>query len=203
MSGRKRIILRSLLVAALLAGLLLLLQANCPREGGALTAGKRAFVALKNRTAIPQESDFDGRATLGALLAAGDDSSRWSDSRAAAIEGYVVAVGSGGVEAANCYSFTRRDTHIYLAMEATAELRERVVVEVTPPIREWARAQGWDWSEAALRRELVGRLCRVEGWLLFDGEHDEEAENTAPGRALNWRATAWEIHPVTFIKVVR
>ena len=36
---------------------------------------------------------------------------------------------------------------------------------------------------------------------MLDGEHADEAENTRPGRARNWRATAWEVHPVTGIEV--
>jgi hypothetical protein len=43
----------------------------------------------------------------------------------------------------------------------------------------------------------------LEGWLLFDREHAGESENTAPGRAANWRATAWELHPVTKIEIIR
>jgi hypothetical protein len=77
------------------------------------------------------------------------------------------------------------------------------VLEVTPRAREGARRRGQDWSAAALRRELVGRRCRFEGWLLFDREHADESENTAPGATGNWRATAWELHPVTSIEVLR
>jgi hypothetical protein len=200
---RRRKIYLALLIAASLAGLFIYFQENCPEAGGALSLGKRALVRLKNRTSLPQPTDFDGRVTLPALLEPGDDRERWFASRAAAIEGYVVGVGAGGIEAANCFSPVKRDTHIYLALDPEAEPRNRVVVEVTPRIRAWAGGKGWDWSEAALRRELLGRVCRVEGWLMFDSEHDEEAENTAPGRKLNWRATAWEIHPVTGIEVVK
>jgi hypothetical protein len=48
----------------------------------------------------------------------------------------------------------------------------------------------------------LGRWVRVTGWLLFDAEHANAAENTAPGRARNWRASAWEIHPITAVEVV-
>lgn len=192
-----------MLSAALVAAAALaVLQSNCPAEGGALSAEVRAFVRLKNRTHGPRPEDFDPRVTLDALLLPGDDRGRWSEARAAAVEGYVVGVAPGGVEAANCYSLTRRDTHVYLAQRPDAPTREAVVAEVTPRLREWAARQGEDWSEESLRRGLLGRRCRVEGWLLYDTEHDGEAENTAPGRALNWRATAWEIHPVTRVEVL-
>ena len=187
----------------LLAAALVLAQSNCPRQGSAFSHSTRAFVRLKNRIELPQETDFDPRVTLAALLQPGDDRSRWSTSRAATIEGYVVAVRTGGIEAANCYSLTRRDTHIDVALRPDAPPQERVVVEVTPPMREWAKRQGLDWSEPTLSRELVGRWCHIGGWLLFDSEHDGESENTAPGRIGNWRATACEIHPVTRIEVKR
>jgi len=61
--------------------------------------------------------------------------------------------------------------------------------------------QGIDWSTRALRDKFLGRWVKVRGWMLFDVEHVDHKENTAPGRARNWRATAWEIHPVTSIEV--
>ena len=36
---------------------------------------------------------------------------------------------------------------------------------------------------------------------MFDTMHLNQAENTNPGGDKNWRATCWEIHPVTAIKV--
>jgi len=89
-----------------------------------------------------------------------------------------------------------------VALTREAPPRQRVILEVTPPIRAWARKQGFDWSTDALARDLVGRRCRFEGWLLFDAGHADEAENTNPRRRGNWRATAWEIHPVTAIVVL-
>ena len=111
-------------------------------------------------------------------------------------------VHDAGVESANCFSPTQRDAHIEVATRADAPPIERVIVEVTPPMREWASARGVDWSTATLQRELTGKRVRVEGWLFFDDEHDEESENTQPGKAGNWRATAWELHPLTSIELV-
>jgi hypothetical protein len=164
-----------------------------------LLPGKRAFNALKNRTTLPTATDFDPRVTLDAMLARGDDRNRWQPSSAGAIEGYVVRVHDAGPESANCLSRTRVDTHIEMAPRPDAPPAERVIVEVTPPMRESAASRGVDWSTATLRSQLTGRRVRVEGWLLFDAEHDEESENTRPAHRGNWRATAWEIHPVTAI----
>ena len=77
---------------------------------------------------------------------------------------------------------------------------DRVIVEVTPRWRRWAREHGVDWCLEALKG-LVGKRVHVEGWLLFDLEHGDESENTQPGRPENWRRTAWELHPVTAIQV--
>ena len=192
-----------LLLVAALAAALIFMQSNCPLEGTALTQKMRAFVRLKNRNGLPQQADFDGRVTLAALLQPGEDRARWSASRAGAIEGYVVSVSMGGIEAANCYSLNSYDTHIHLALRPDAPRREQVVVEITPLMRERAKSLGLDWSELTLRRELPGRWCHFEGWLLFDEEHANESENTAPGVERNWRATAWEIHPVTHLQVLR
>ncbi|HKY06251.1 MAG TPA: hypothetical protein VJQ56_15250 [Blastocatellia bacterium] len=202
MRGRKSIKL-ILVIAAILALAFVVIQWNCPKQGLAVLPHRRQFLQLKNRTAIPARQDFDESVTLQAMLEPGDDSARWSQSRAAVVEGYVLEVRKGGIESANCFSVTGRDIHIHIGARPGAPPREMVVVELTPRIKEWAERQDLDWSEAALARELVGRLCRFEGWLMFDIEHADEAENTAPGRAGNWRATGWEIHPVTDIKVLR
>jgi hypothetical protein len=184
------------------AALLLLAQLIAPPQGVALSARARAFNRLKNRTELPLASDFDERVTLAELLRPGDDRERWSASRAAAVEGYVIEVWEGGAESANSFSFFRRDTHIEVGPRPDSPRRERLIVEVTPPLRDLVKGQGADWSNAALARELKGRRCRFEGWLLFDFNHAVGSENVRPGASSNWRATAWEIHPVTSVKVL-
>jgi hypothetical protein len=186
----------------LLAAVLLLAQWNCPPEGCAISRDAREFARLKNRTLLPRASDYDNQVTLAALLQPGDDAARWSNTRAATLEGYVVGVEEGAIEAANCLSFTERDTHINLALKLDAPPRERIILEVSPRMRAWAKGHGQDWSTNALNRELVGHRCRFQGWLLFDQEHADQSESTAPSAKDNWRATAWELHPLTDIKVV-
>ena len=190
-----------MLAACFFAGGLFLLTRHCPASGIAFTKERRDLHRLKNRTAGPQTSDFDEGVTLLRLLQPGNDSARWSTWRAARIEGYVVSVAAAHTELANCYC--GRDTHIHIASRPNAPPKEHVVLETTPRMEAWAKSRGWDWSVETLQRELTGRLVRVEGWLLFDSGHAMESENIAPGRPLNWRATAWEIHPVTKIEVLK
>lgn len=200
-------IARKALFLALLIGLLvalsLILSRNCPNAGFALSSNARTLHRLKNRTVMPQPPDFDPNISLNALLAPGDDTYRWSTQRAARIEVYVLDVANARPEATNCYLPCRRDIHIVVADRKGAPPNEQVILEVTPNMREWAARQGWDWSEPTLRAQLLDHSCAFEGWLFFDVGHADQAENTSPHNPNNWRATAWELHPITKITVVK
>lgn len=191
-----------ILLAALIA-LWLVLALNCPSAGIALTTRALNLHRLKNRTSVPTATDFDSTITLEALLQSGDDTNRWSTNRAARIQGEVIDVAYAGPEATNCFNPCRRDIHILIATRKGVAKTEHVVVEVTPNLRDWAGGQGIDWSEETLQGELVGHWCEFEGWMYFDLGHAEESENISPGKGGNWRATAWEIHPVTRITIIR
>ena len=191
---------RSILLL-LLVGLIiifwLILALNCPSAGIALTTHARDLHRLKNRTALPTTTDFDSRVTLDALLQRGDDRDRWSNNHAARIQGEVIDVAYARPEATNCFNPCRRDIHITLATKKGATKTEQVIVEVTPTF------QTEGWSEETLQAQLVGHWCEFEGWMYFDAGHAEESENIFPGKPGNWRATAWEIHPVTKIAVIK
>jgi hypothetical protein len=182
---------------ALLITIWLIFTLNCPSAGIALTTRARDLHRLKNRTSIPQTTDIDPKVTLDALLQAGNDSNRWSTDRAARVQGEVIDVAYARPEATNCWNPCRRDIHILIATRKGAAKREHVVVEVTPSF------QRGNWSEKTLQAQLVGHWCEFEGWMYFDAGHAEESENISPGEPDNWRATAWEIHPVTKITVIR
>ena len=177
---------------------------GCGVEGDARSAGVQALNRLKNRYVAPQQ--VDPAITLAAMLAPGRDAGRWKVKQGAEIVGYVFDVKVGGVESTNCHarSATERDTHIELVLDPMAgSPTQHVIVEVTPRWRAIMAAQGADWSTRALRDRLLGRWIKVRGWMLLDAEHLNESENTAPGRERNWRATAWEVHPITSIEVVQ
>jgi len=168
-----------------------------------LLPGRRESNALKNRTALPTEADRDRGVSLEALLRPGDDEQRWSPRRAAVVEGVIVRVVDADPESANCFSRTRVDAHVEIATTIDAPVQRRVITEITPSIRDWAASRGLDWSTPTLQRTLTGQRVRLGGWLFFDQEHASEAENTRPGRRENWRATAWELHPITAIELLR
>ena len=200
---KKRTLLLVGVVVAVIVAVWIVLARNCPDAGIALTANARYLHRLKNRTALPHAADFDSRVTLDALLQPGDDTSRWSNDRAARVQGQVIDIGYARPEATNCYNPCRRDIHILIAKRNGAAKTEQVVVEITPNLRDWAAQQGIDWSEQTLQAQLVGHWCEFEGWLYLDAGHVEESENVHPQQAGNWRATAWEIHPVTKFTVIR
>ena len=200
---RTRTLLSAGIILFVLLVVWLVLALNCPSTGIALTRRARDFHRLKNRTSLPQPADFDSRVMLDTLLQPGDDTSRWSVDRAARIQAFVIDVAYARAEATNCFSPCRRDIHIAVARGKDAPKNEQIIVEITPNIRDWAQSQGMDWSEATLQTRLVGHWCEFEGWLYFDVGHAEEAENTTPRDPGNWRATAWELHPVTKITVIR
>ena len=190
----------SLVVVVFLIALIivwLILAFNCPSAGIALTTRARDLHRLKNRTSLPTATDFDSRITLEAMLQPGDDHDRWSNNRAARIQGEVIDVAYARPEATNCFNPCRGDIHIAVATKKGATKTEQVVVEVTPNF------QKSGWSEETLQAQLVGHWCEFEGWMYFDAGHAEESENIHPGKPGNWRATAWEIHPVTKIAVIR
>ncbi len=203
MKNRKRYLLALLVAALILLLAFILLDRYCPPSGLPLTAARHAEHRLKNRVSFPSSENFDGSVTLAAILQPGVDENRWSETRAARIEGFVVSVGRAGIEMANCWSPCRRDIHINVALRSDAPPTEQVVLEVTPYFERLARTQGLDWSAETLERTLVGRWCRFEGWLFYDRHHAKEATNTYKEGSDIWRGTAWEIHPVTKIEIVK
>src|SRR5207253_3172683 len=68
------------------------------------------------------------------------------------------------------------------------------------------KAMGPEWTTAALAHSLPNHWVEVTGWLMFDFEHMDNAVNSRsplakPGEIV-WRATCWELHPVTRFKVL-
>jgi len=178
---------------------------GCGMEGSATSTRLKNLNRLKNRYTAPQTNAVNHSITLSAVLAPGDDRTRWSSSSGAEITGYVFDVKPGGGETCNCGKTdpAHTDAHIELVLSPTDSTATRqVVVEVTPRMRATMNATGTDWSTTTLRTQVRHKWVKVRGWMTFDAQHANAAENTNPGGTNNWRATAWEIHPVTDIQVV-
>ncbi len=180
----------------------------CPLAGSAKGDAVKALNRDKNRFTSPQAGDVDTSVTLAAMLSPGDDEGRFDGTRAARVVGFVIDVHLGGKETCNCEATdpVDRDAHVELALATDAPPNQRVIVEVTPRFRLKELNQGVDWSTMTLSSQgpegIKGKWVEITGWLLFDFEHVDAAENTNPGNPGNWRATCWEIHPITSITVL-
>jgi hypothetical protein len=181
---------------------------SCPPEGSAKKGDVKAINKDKNRFEAPSADDIDSDVTLATMLAPGEDETRFDQKRAARIVGFVVDVKVGGKETCNCGATNPidRDTHIELALSPEAPSNQRIIVEVTPRLRKQMKEKSIDWRTLTLQSHgeegVKGKWVEVTGWLLFDFEHTDAAENTNPGNPSNWRASCWEIHPITDIRVL-
>lgn len=179
---------------------------KCPLQGKTKNHRIQAANVLKNRTAIPNLADYDSAFTLDSVLAPGNDTARWDQRKAGTLVGYVHNAKPGGIESVNCGAKTigERDTHIELVESSGDSMpARRIIVEVTPRVRKLMKQQGLDWSTPTLKQTLKGQRVEISGWLFSDWEHALSAENTNPHAKRNWRATVWELHPVTNIRRIQ
>lgn len=177
---------------------------GCPMHGSATNEGDRALNRLKNRYTIPTASDFDQSVTLNKLITKGKNDSSFSTSKAGEIIGFVDTVFKGSIETCNCKKskLIDRDTHIVLVANPGDPKTKRVIVEVTPRLRRIMKANNLDWTTQTLRTSISKKWVKFKGWLFWDNEHWDESKLSNPSGNNLWRATAWEIHPVTGIEVV-
>ena len=124
--------------------------------------------------------------------------------RGVQVEGYLADVKPEKDEQTNCGArdSTEVDWHMYLVEHPADSLRRAVIVEATPRVRPAHR-----WTLKALQAVRRRERVRITGWLLFDPEHFDAVDGyvSASGKpaANPWRATLWELHPVTRIEVCR
>jgi hypothetical protein len=181
---------------------------TCGQTGTAVKKEVKALNLRKNQFGAPTADDIDTDVTLAAMLAPGEDEDRFDATKAARIVGFVMDVKVGGVETCNCKATNPidRDTHIELAAAPGAPNNQRMIAEVTPRLRKQMKDKGVDWTTHTLQSHgkggIKGKWVEVTGWLLFDFEHTDKAENSSPGNPANWRATCWEVHPITEIAVL-
>lgn len=134
------------------------------------------------------------------ILKSGEDSDRFDQTKGVELVGYVVKVKPGDPETCNCNASDDilMDTHIELAKdESDTDRSQRMVVEVTPRVR---HNNGWDLLELN-DPSLLHHWIRVKGWLTYDFMHRGNALNTAKTSTSIYRATCWEVHPITELVV--
>lgn len=185
------------------------LETTCPRKEGKTRDKKiQAENVLKNREEIPNEVE---ELDLKDVLAPGNDEDRW-DTGAVEIVGYVAAVEPGGCETGettNCKAHGDAllcDTHITIVLDPkqAKDQKKHIVVEVTPRIRLKMARQGIDYRTESLKATFHKKWVRIQGWLFFDRIHKGASANTATSSPEKiWRATAWEVHPITYLETTK
>jgi hypothetical protein len=184
---------------------------GCGMEGSA-HVGQWQWAAnpLKNRYDIPEADNLDPTVTLARMASETDTTATAGNTvlnqdNSATIDGYIYLVKTGGTESCNCGTSTPdyMDTHIYVGPAGATSDKQCVIVEVTPRIRQLMAQQGTVWSTPALMSMLKpGTHVHITGWLFYDAEHWPAAANNPQHGTLVWRASCWELHPVTDIEVL-
>src|SRR5713101_3107883 len=138
--------------------------------------------------------------------------------------GYLYYAKFSGAESSNCElakddaEGTNVDFHIYIGFDSAlaSKLRSKqplspeekksitqtsIIVEMTPHYR--AAFEEGVWTLDALTR-VLGSQVRVTGQLMADSEHNVSGQNCALGLTpACWRASIWELHPVTGFQVCK
>lgn len=165
---------------------------------GTIGENTKAQNRLKNRDDGPAGGDIDSTVTLAELLKKSNNT-KFQPTQGVEITGYVVGVSPGGVqESCNCGRKDLQDIHIDVVLKKSdaANKRKHVIVEISP------KFQATLGKLKAVRSQIQGKWIKFTGWLFYDSIHAGQAENTAPRRKGNWRATAWEVHPVSKFEIV-
>jgi hypothetical protein len=149
-----------------------------------------------------------------------DDLAKLGEGRVHRVTGYLYYAKKGGKESSNCQltELTDIDFHLGIGFDAalggkiaghdklTSDERTQVdqssvVVEMTP---HWRARYAPDWTLDLLAK-VVGRQVRATGQLVVDNEHFDPNDDCAVAGASErcWRASIWELHPVTRFEVCR
>jgi hypothetical protein len=142
------------------------------------------------------------------------------EGEAAVLVGVLYYAKEGGKESSNCGLQGPPDIDFHIGIGPPGPLADKiaqkvglsptdhhqmtsqsVIVEMTP---HWRAEHQPDWTVAMVQK-AVGRQVRVTGQLMADNEHHvakDDCAVTGAGPAC-WRASIWELHPVTDFQVCR
>lgn len=171
---------------------------QCPTYGTAKNANDKRRNELKNRAI-----DTSKKATfvpISRFLKTGNDTARFSDTMYVYTEAYLVDYKMGDPESCNCKSDSsiNWDFHLELGSRVNSASKNCMVAEITPLGK---KAMGM--KSIRQLAKYKGKKVRIYGYLLFDDEHEKNSVNTCKTCTHVYRKTAWEIHPVTKIELVK
>jgi len=178
----------------------------------------RNSAAVKLFTSLADYHDLESRtpSTLakGNHFSLKDDLAKMGEMQEYGVIGYLYYAKQEGAESSNCELTAPDDTDYHIGIgfdqnvaaaaapggkptdaDKTAMKETAVVVEMTPQYRaDFAP----EWTIDALKK-VLGKQVRVVGQLMADNEHNVPKDNcglAGHGPAC-WRASIWELHPVT------
>jgi hypothetical protein len=187
---------------------------NCPACGTVKDNKHRTLNLQKNRgTAVTSPQTITVQAIRDPA-----NTGKFTPNKKVSVTGFVAGVDPGGMpETCNCKRTDLRDVHINIVANASevGDQSKYVVVEFTP---RWEKKFNFDDSNydamlAAVKAQIQGKFVKFEGWMLYDFIHANASQSTSPSNPVcpndgqqhfgcNWRATPWEVHPVTAYTVV-
>lgn len=181
---------------------------NCPMEGDAEREQEIKQNPFKNRYKFPKKKDIDESIDINYLLKAKGDDPKLSQEMAVKVTGYVRVVKAGSKETCNCHASKQAFTDAHIEITPTKKIKgikNTLILEITPRIRKLLLEDGEDWSTPELKDTLIGKMVTFTGWLFYDGSHEDEAYVNDTKNKIgkkNWRATCWEVHPITTFEIV-
>jgi hypothetical protein len=144
----------------------------------------------KNRSKIPTAPQA---MTIAQLVKAKEETDL-NFNKSATVRAFVVSVEDGEAqETCNCARTDLKDIHIKVVAKESdaADKTKFVVVEITP------RFEG-KLGQTADLKSLENHWVTFTGWLTYDYIHRGNAYNRKRKKGPGvWRATAWELHPIT------
>jgi len=162
---------------------------------GKVPAKEAAMNRMKNRDDIT--GTIDHSITIQALMAAKEETDI-DPERPIEITGYVADVIPGTPrETCNCARDDIADIHIdVVAKKADRNNKLKyVIVEISPRFEEELG------DVVSVKAKITNKWVKFTGWPTYDYKHRSNARNIKKTGNI-WRATAWEVHPVTRFKVV-
>lgn len=189
---------------------------RCPACGSKTQDAKHLKLNVdKNRgTAVTNPQKI----TVQEIRDPANDQGVFTEKKQVSVTGFVASVDPGGMpETCNCKRKTLRDVHINIVADPSeaGDQTKYVVVEFTP---RWEKNfhfndSDYDAMRQAVENQIGGKWVKFEGWMLRDFIHENASQSTSPNQPVcpkdgkqhnncNWRATPWEVHPVTAFTIV-
>src|SRR2546421_1712164 len=183
---------------------------GCPACGTAKDNTHRRLNLQKNRDTAATHTH---KITVQDIRNPANDTGKFQQTDQVWVTGYVASVEPGGMpETCNCKRTDLRDVHINIVANPSEanDPSKYVVVEFTPRCEQrfGFNDSNYEAMRQTVENKIKGKWVKFSGWMMYDFIHKNASQSTSPGNRVcppgdtsqsgcNWRATPWEVHPVT------